>query len=218
MRAGLMCLWCCLLPVLATAQSPSPSIPKYDAAVTLGWAGAEYKIPSYDTWRGTLLLGARGGLYWTEHLKTEVQAAWMESRDAEVFENIEHNGGSTYALFDFRARDVRVGVMQVYQFGHNQWVHPYVGAGVDFIARTTTRDRAEQQRTIYLPNQNQNQNVPITISALSERKTETLVQPTVKTGLKMYVNERVFFDTEFKLGLARDVEHVTWNIGVGFDF
>ena len=215
MRAVLMCMWCCLLPVLATAQPPSPSIPKNDAAVTLGWAGAEYKIPSYDTWRGTLLLGARGGHYWTDHLKTEVQAAWMDSRDNEVFEDIEWNGGPTYALFDFRARDVRVGVTQVYQFGRNQWVHPYVGAGVDVIARTTTRDRREQRRTGYLPNQSQS---VATIAAFSERKSETLVQPTVKTGLKMYVNERLFFDTEFKLGFSRDVEHITWNIGMGFDF
>ncbi len=216
MRTGLICLWCCLLPVLATAQPRSPSIPKTDAAVTLGWAGAEYEIPSYDTWRGTLLLGARVGRYWTDHLKTEVQGAWMDSRDNEVFEDIQWNGGSTYALFDFRARDVRVGVMQVYQFGRNQWVHPYVGAGVDVISRRTTRDRPEQRRTIYLPNQSQS--VPITIPAFSERKTETLVQPALKTGLKMYVNERVFFDTEFKLGFAREVEHITWNIGVGLDF
>ena len=216
MRAVLMGLWCCFMPVVAAAQSPPRFVPANDAAHTLGCAGAEYEIPSYDTWRGTLLLGARAGHYWTEHLKTEVRAAWMDSRDAEVFEDIERDGGPTYALFDFRARDLRAGATQVYQFGHNQWVHPYVGAGVDFVSRTTTRNRREQRRLIYAPNTGQS--VPITIPALSERKTETLVQAMLKTGAKMYVKERVFFDTEFQLGFSRDVEHVTWNVSLGFDF
>lgn len=216
MRAVLICSWLCLLPALAAAQPQTPSMPKHEAAFTLGWAGAEYEIPDYDTWRGTLLLGARGARYWTGHLKTELHVAWMDSRDNEVFENIELNGGSTYAVSDFRARDLRAGLMQVYQFRSNQWVHPYVGAGIDVVSRATSRDRAEQRRTIYFPNQNQN--VPITIPALNERKHETFVQPTVKTGLKMYVNERAFFDTELKFGLSRDVEHVTWNIGLGLDF
>jgi hypothetical protein len=34
----------------------------------------------------------------------------------------------------------------------------------------------------------------------------------------MYASERAFFNTELKLGIRREVDHVVWKIGLGFDF
>ena len=40
----------------------------------------------------------------------------------------------------------------------------------------------------------------------------------LKTGLKMYVGEKTFFNTELKFGVRRDVDHLVWKIGMGIDF
>jgi hypothetical protein len=82
------------------------------------------------------------------------------------------------------------------------------------VSRRATFARERQSRFIYL----QNQTVPIEIPASVERKTTTFAEAVVKTGLKMYATERVFFNTEVKFGVRRDVNHVVWKFGMGFDF
>ena len=64
----------------------------------------------------------------------------------------------------------------------------------------------------------QNRNIPVDIPGASERKTMVFAQAVLKTGLKMYVGEKTFFNTELKFGVRRDVDHVVWKIGMGVDF
>jgi hypothetical protein len=183
--------------------------------ISTGWAGAEHKIYDDRRWHGSLLLGVRVGHHWTDHLKTEVEASWDSPRTREIYNNIELQGGSTYALSDYRAHDTRVGVVQLFQFGRNEWVHPYVGVGADVVRRVATTDRLQQSRTVYVP---PNRQIPVVIPASSEQKTTVFAQAVLKTGLKMYVSEKVFFNTELKVGVRRDIDHVAWKFGVGVDF
>jgi hypothetical protein len=155
-----------------------------------------------------------GGHYWTDHLKTEVDASWNGQKRGDVFETIERQGGYTFALWDYRADDIRLGVSQLYQFGRNAWVHPYVGAGADIVFRQLSLDRAPQSRTVF----SQNRSIPVTIAAATERKTTVFAHAVIKSGLKMYVTEKSFFSTELKVGLRRDVDHVVWKLGMGVDF
>jgi hypothetical protein len=154
------------------------------------------------------------GHYWTDHLKTDVEASWSAPRRHQVYENIERQGGYTFALSDYRAHDVRLGIAQVYQFGRNEWVHPYVGVGADVVRRQATLERMPQSRGVFV----QNRNIPVDIPAASERKTSVFAQAVLKTGLKMYVSEKAFFNTELKFGVRRDVDHIVWKIGMGIDF
>lgn len=205
------------MPGLAAAQTPPAALPANDVSIALGWSGAEHTIHDiHDSrrWHGSLLVGVTAGHYWTDHLKTEADISWARPRDREIYETFERQGGFTYALSDYRAYDVRLGIVQIFQFGRNEWVHPYVGIGADVVRRQATLSRDRQTRVIYL----QNRNVPLEIPASIERRTTTFAEGVVKTGLKMYATERLFFNTELKVGIRRDVDHVVWKFGMGFDF
>ena len=167
MRVLLALLICGVTPAWAAAQTAPAALPGNDTIVSIGWAGAEHEIHDQRRWDGALLAGLSGGHYWTDHLKTEVEASWSGPRKQEVYETIERQGGYTYALSEYRAHDIRIGVSQVYQFGRNEWVHPYVGIGADVVRRGASLERLPQSRTVFL----QNRNIPVDISAASERKT-----------------------------------------------
>ena len=216
MRVGAALLLCALAPAGAFAQAALPAVlPENDVVVAIGWSGSDFQSRSYDRWHGGLLGAGGFGHYWTDHLKTEIEAAWNNPGTDEIYEDLEHMGALTYALSDHRARDIRVGVAQIYQFGRNAWVHPFVGAGVDLVRRDTRIDRREQTRNVYLP---PNRTVPIVIGPSHERRIDVFGQATLKAGLKMYATERAFFQTEFKIGIREDVDHVVWKAGFGVDF
>ena len=214
MRVVLAVLMCSAAPVMASAQTRSVTLPKNDATLVLGWSGAEHQHSDERSWHGSLLVGLSGGHYWTDHLKTEVETSWTRPRDKEIFETIERQGGYAYAFSNYRAQDIRFGIVQLYQFGRNEWIHPYVGLGADVVRRQATIERDGQSATVFL----QNRSIPVQIPALNERKTSVFAEAVVKTGLKMYVSERAFFNTELKLGMRNDIDHVVWKFGMGVDF
>jgi opacity protein-like surface antigen len=214
MRVLLAVLLCGVTPAWAAAQTAPATLPSNDIVISIGWAGADHDIHDQRRWHGSLLAGLSGGHYWTDHLKTEVEASWNSPGKHEVYENIERQGGYTYAVSAYQAHDIRVGVAQVYQFGRNEWVHPYVGVGVDVVRREASLERLPQSRTVFL----QNRNISVDIPGASERKRMVFAQAVSKTGLKMYVGEKTFFNTELKFGVRRDVDHVVWKIGMGVDF
>lgn len=90
-----------------------------------------------------------------------------------------------------------------------------MGVGADVVRRVASLNRLQQSRTVFLP---PNRSVPVEIPAASERTTTVFAHAVVKTGLKMYVSDKAFFNTELKLGVRRDVDHVVWTIGMGVDF
>ncbi len=206
---------CLLTPMSAWAQTAPPRLPANDTAFSIGWSGNDLQQRSYDSWSGGFVLGVSGGHYWTDHLKTEIDASWNNSGRDDVYEDLELNGALTYAELQRRAFDARVGVTQLYQFGRNTWVHPFLGAGVDLVHRRTTTDRPDQTRTVYLP---PNRSVPVVIPAARERLSDTFAQAVLRTGLKMYATEKAFFTTELKLGFRENVDHVVWKMGFGVDF
>src|SRR5687768_7423460 len=118
MRVLLAVLICGVTPAWAAAQTAA-ILPANDAIISIGWAGADHHVQDQRRWHGNLLIGISGGHYWTDHLKTEVEASWNSPRRHEVYENIVRQGSYTYALSDYRAFDVRAGIAQLYQFGRN---------------------------------------------------------------------------------------------------
>ena len=213
MRVFVAMLICSVMPGWAAAQV-TPTLPKNDARVSIGWSGADHQHAEDGRWFGSLLASANAGHYWTDHWKTEVEAAWSSPGTREVYENIQRDGNYTYAIANYKADDVRIGVAQLYQFGRNQWVHPYVGIGADVVHRHAAVDRPAQVRTVYV----RNGTIPVEIPASSERRTTVFAQAVLKTGLKMYVSEKTFFNTELKFVVRDEVDHVVWTIGLGRDF
>jgi outer membrane protein with beta-barrel domain len=214
MRVLLAVVMCGVAPVWAGAQTARATLPRNDTTISLGWSGAEHAVKDEHDWHGSVLVGLAGGHYWTDHLKTEVDASWTRPRGREIYETIQQQGGFTYALSNYRADDIRFGVVQLYQFGRNAWVHPYVGIGADVVRRQGTLERDQQSRSVFV----QNRSVPVSIPAAREQLTTVFAEAVVKTGLKMYVTEKAFFNTELKFGVRSDIDHVVWKFGVGVDF
>ena len=215
MRIGAAVLLCGLTPAWAFAQAPATALPENDASIAIGWSGSDFQLQSYDRWRGGVLAAATAGHYWTDHVKTEIEAAWTTPGTDQIYEDFAYTGAPTYAVSDHTARDVRLGITHIYQFGRNAWVHPFVGAGVDLVRRAARTDRREQTRSVYLP---PNRTTPVVIPPAHERRTDVFGQAVLKTGLKMYATERAFFNTELKVGIREDVDHVVWKVGFGVDF
>ena len=214
MRVLLAMVICGVTPGWAVAQIAPATLPANDTTIAMGWAGSDHAMHDQRRWHGSLLVGLSGGHYWTDHLKTEVDGSWNSTRKRDIYETIERQGGYTFALSDYLAHDIRVGVVQLYQFGRNEWVHPYVGVGADVVRRDAWLERLPQSRTVFL----QSRNIPVDIPAARERKTTVFAHAVFKTGLKMYATEKAFFNTELKFGVRRDVDHLVWKIGVGVDF
>ena len=214
MRFFMTILVCAIFPAWSEAQV---TLPRNDAVTSIGWGGSENRLIEYDRWRGSLFLGVSGGHYWTDHLKTEVEAGWHSSADHETYQELMIDGLRTSARSMYRIRDARLAIGQSFQFGRNDWVHPYVGAGADIVRRNIALDRPAQTGYAYntLPNRPP---ADVVIPALRTNETSVLVRPFVKTGAKMYASERLFFVTELKLGFAPELDHVLWKLGVGVDF
>ena len=211
MRVVLAMLIVSVTPAFAAAQ---PSLPANDVQTAIGWSGADHEHIEHRQWYGSLLAGLSVGHYWSDHAKTEVDTGWSSPGSRELFENIEREGYTAYAISHYKARDAKIGVTQLYQFGRNQWVHPYVGVGVDLVQRRVSVQRPEQTRTVFL----RNANIPVQVPASNVQKTTFFAHAVLKTGLKMYISEKTFFVTELKFGIRRDVDHAVWKIGMGRDF
>ena len=214
MRLVLIVVVYVLAPVLASAQV---AIPRQDVSLGIGWVGSATRTGDYETWDGGLSIAAGAGHYWTDHLKTDIEALWQSRANTYRYEEIQVGQQRVSAQFFNRVSDRRVSLGQTYQFGRNAWVHPYAGAGVDIIRRYAILDRPAQ--TAYGYNQPAGRPpTQVVLAAQSERSARTLAAAFLRAGLKMYSSERAFFLTEFKLGFGPEFDHALWKLGMGFDF
>ena len=101
-----------------------------------------------------------------------------------------------------------------YQFFENQWVHPFLGAGIEAIREV---DRLEVQ--LLQPGVPQPPGVPLPPVLIPETQIRYTVRPFVTGGVKWYVSERAFIRSDILTTLSSDgAESVVWRAGVGVDF
>src|SRR5688572_27121697 len=63
-------------PAVSTAQTPLPPLVRADVAGSVGWLNAEHVLHrSGSDWHSSAIGTAMGGWYWTDSLKTELEAA-----------------------------------------------------------------------------------------------------------------------------------------------
>ena len=214
-RTGVLTLVGLLAHVgLAVAQTDraAPQLPRGDVSSSVGlWGTNDHRADTYDnwypTWNGTLSVG----YYWTEHLKTEVDAGLTS--EGRLWGT--HVGpGGTYApvahLFSTRSMTLS----QQYQFGHNSRFHPYLAIGLAFVWIRHTEEREPAYQIIRVP--------PYSVLLEPARTigpaTDMEAVPFIRGGFKGYFNERAFFRTDLGVGLRGGVRHVTLGSGFGFDF
>ena len=192
------------------AQSGS-KITQADVAGSIGWlnvdkSGLSNNQSSNDWYNRSAYGGASAGWYWTDHLKSEVEAG-VSSRASLLVYGVDFVNGSPithYSRYSFGT--TRLGVSQQYQFLRNAWVHPFVGAGIDVIWEQM--DRTDE----FYPLQGGRG------GGTFPRQTDVLTRPFLTLGLKGYFSSRAFVRTDVKLLFDNSVDEALFRFGLGVDF
>jgi hypothetical protein len=198
---------------LAVAQDrAAPQLPRGDVSWLVGPAGTnEDRAGPNDNWYRTWSGAFNLGYYWTEHLKTEVDAS-LTSEGGLWGRRFVAEGTYAYVTHRFSTRGVTLA--QQYQFGHNARFHPFVGAGiaVEWLRHT------EEHQPVYQILRTAPYSVLVEPARTIGPKTEVQAVPFLSSGFKGYFTERGFFRTDLYIGLRGGVKHVTVRSGFGFDF
>jgi len=189
----------------AAAQSISlepPERTRWDATGAVAWLSGNKSAVAeeWNDWYDTLAASVDVGRYWTPQFKTEAGAVFTTA--GTVYSNVEVPLRTPpFRAFISREHHFRLNALNLsgaYQFFDNQWVHPFMQAGVQL--------GWEHERT-FSP-----------LLDAEERSTFD-ARPFVGGGAKFYVNERGFFRTDLTVGWRRGgIAQVSTRAGFGLDF
>src|SRR6185295_15320525 len=154
-----------LIAPAAWAQAPpaislSPAQPaRWDVAGQITWFGSNKSTvaPGWNHWYSAGAGGLTIGRYWTPHLKTEIAGTVSRVGRIYVADPVIFNPlvPTPFVARErlFQATTVTASV--AYQFFENQWVHPFVGGGLELVRERqrvnvlrqtiSTRDPASSQ-------------------------------------------------------------------------
>lgn len=146
-----------LVPTRALAQ-PAATGPSWDIAITAGsFNGYSTRDPEPgygDDWHHAAEWRLSAGRYWTPHLKTEVEFGATSEGERYTQRLITVPGSAT--RYPYTAQQyvrVRQGCARVtWQLLDNQWVHPYLSAGVSVDEERT---RTHVYAPVYAPRSTQ---------------------------------------------------------------
>ena len=167
--------------------------------------GQAYDDDTQHRW----VFGGDVGWYWTEHLKSEIGISATTTGSSFVLVPIAAPAPRDYpyASGRRRSRESRIVAQQIYQFGHNAWVHPYVGAGVAVLWETS---RVEFDTPPFAP-------PGCRCRRPTPVETATRVKPVVSAGLKAYISPRAFFRADILISPWTTSRDVTVRAGIGVD-
>lgn len=191
---------------------------RWDAAGQVTWLGANKSDigAQWDDWYNAAAGGVAGGYYFTPHLRTDIHAAF--STEGHIYGEERTPipvPGQPFPIF--RAREhyfqtATLGAGVSYQFFENQWVHPFVGAGLEVVH--------ERHRSV-VPQQFVPSREPFPVVLPAEAGVTQITwgaRPFVTGGFKAYVSERTFIRTDLRTSFStRGVAHVAWSTGIGVD-
>src|SRR5262245_43878186 len=143
----LACLTALAFSADAYAQSSThlklPTTPRWDVAGQLSMLNRnEPELSRWDNWYSVAAVNATGGYYWTPHFKSEFEigSGGEGTIDGEEETAIPGQSFPYQRYRDHRLREVTVGATALYQFFENQWVHPFVGGGAEFVRERHVAD------------------------------------------------------------------------------
>ena len=212
-----------LIPRAALAQTITPppdataSETHFDAAGYVAWfRGNRSDIggQTFRDWFSTPRLSLSVGRYWTEHLKTEVELAITGHGNLVSFEELDGEPLVSRYLYRNHTYEVRtLSLVQAWQFRHNAWIHPFVGAGIDIDSERLTTEGSLQV------NDSRSDPPQLTEEALPrDTHTDVIARAVAIAGLKAYVARKAFFRTDTRASFAEGIDNVAWRLGFGWDF
>jgi hypothetical protein len=215
--------WSLIIVLVAVSSRPvqaQSAAQKWDisgSAAVLEARPDNDQTPYADDWYADGRYGIAIGRYWTEHLKTEVEYAM--SGEGAVYRHELRNVPGNPAPFPYSVESFhrleQASLRMVWQFGRNQWVHPYISGGL-------VGDR-ERQR-IHIPEQYQyvngrvNDPVVLVREITSAPTWEYRVGLTAGAGAKIYMSPNAFFNTGVITTYSSPASTISFLAGFGIDF
>lgn len=200
----------------ASAQERPAGLARADLFGSLGWFNADTRdLTPYDDWYNRSLFGGgTAGWYWTDHLKTEIDAGATTRARLFSGQPVVINGVQTFRSSELTFSTRRLAISQQYQFGDNAWFHPHLAAGVDLTAERI--ERRDEAVTIF----GQGAGGPRVLEPAVQHppRTEWHTRPFVAGGFKAYMTRRAFFRSDMRLVLGSGVDEVLVRVGFGVDF
>jgi hypothetical protein len=195
-----------------TAQS----MPRGDASGTIGWFNADKSgLHNYNDWYNRSVWGGGTvGWYWTEHLKTEIEAGATSRVSFHVYRSDFVDGRQIQGESTFHFGTRRIAFGQHYQFGRNAWFHPYVGGGVDL--RWERVEQEDGPHTVF--DSTLRRTTEVLPPAVHAARTEFSPRPFATFGGKWYVTPRAFLRSDLRMVFRNGVDEVMLRFGVGADF
>ncbi len=188
---------------------PDDSSSRYPADPSTSLGAGWHHAPE---WRVT------AGHYWNSHLKTEIEFGATGEGDRYLQRLISVPGSPTqypYSAQEF-VRLRQGSVRATWQFLDNQWIHPYLSAGVSFDEEHT---RTHVYTPIYYTDP-RNPSTRVVGTAEHDEPPRTTYRPGLAFGggAKWYVSPTVFIKTGAQVGVSRRAQSISFLAGMGFDF
>ena len=163
--------------------------------------------------QGGVVLGA----YLSRHLKLEIEATGTTAGTRYVSTAIAVPGNPyPYWVTSEHEHSVRsIGAVAAWQFRDNEWVHPFVEAGLsaDFdhmVVRTPEQ---------FFPGDPRGGSSPLRLAeARIEESTATRMRGVIGGGAKAYFSERAFVRTDVRVTFDQHRLNLAFRGGVGIDF
>jgi hypothetical protein len=199
-------------------SAPAPYLGKWDVTGSIGWHLRQIDNVLYHVQDSSLYAGLAVGHYWTENLKTEVDVGNGGTARFAVVDTFAPGGLSQYYIYAYRSvSDLQVAVGQVYQFFHNAYFHPFVGAGGILHRERRTTERPAQ----VVPENADQYGMPVifvSIPAATERHTAWRGDAFGLAGFKAYVSQRAFFRADLRVAGTERLQATNVRVGFGIDF
>jgi hypothetical protein len=172
----------------------------------------------YDRWYNTGTLAITAGHYLNPHLKIEAEGAFAGEGQRYVTRVVQIPGTGPYPVStNEHVRINSVSGALVWQFFDNQWVHPFVSAGVSLDFDRERRHTWPQSYFRGDPRIPGNE-IPIAVESTQDLGTTRRARGMVGTGVKVYMTPRAFFRADTRIAVGRRSGHVALRVGFGVDF
>ena len=203
-----------LFPRLTVAQSA------WDVAAFGGLLAVRSPVAdnesAYEDWFHTGAYGFSVGRHLTRHFKVEIEASGSGTGHQFVSRFVTLPGSAarypTSAGADTSLRSLSAAA--TWQFFDNEWVHPFLSAGVQADAQR--RSVRVWQQPVY-PGDPRNPFVVIP-EQREGPTTSTTWKPMIGGGVKVYVTPRAFIRADVRTTLGKAPQAAAFRGGLGIDF
>jgi hypothetical protein len=204
-------------PLLAQDQPPPPRLMRGDVSGTLGWVGINKSdFRSYNNWHSQFGVGAGAGWYWTDHHKTQVEFGATTATSVYSSQPIlVAPQQQTFVTMVRKYESQRVSLTQLYQFRRNQWVHPFLGGGLDIVREQS----AQRDDPAYWYDPITRQSRLVREQLQHGKRSDVSAHAVLTAGVKAYFSRNVFGLTDLRVGVgSKRAQDVQWRFGLGADF